>query len=227
MLRHRGAHQLLRGNDARCLLHRQLQPRHILQITGRERALGALHRLAQLRQGHPGLAHLLRVIEHLILRQAAAQHRHLPHTGDGKKAVAQLELCHATHLQRVGGLISSERQQHDFTRHGNDGGHFHLHILRERFPHGSQALRDNLARQINIHIPVKVHPDERQADTGGTTDIAYAGGAGKRRFDGDGDILLHFLCREAAGLRLDGDTRYLQLRENVHGQLADLPHAQR
>ena len=227
MSRNQGTLDFLRGEGAGSLLHGQLQARHVLDVTGGDSALRRFHTLLQVVERDTGLTHLLRVIKHLVFGHAATQHRDLAHTRDGQQAVAQLKLPYAAHFQRVSRLIAQQGNEHDFTRHGNNGGHFHLHMGGQVLTHGGEALGHNLAGQVDIRIPVEVNPDEGKAAATGTAHLLHPGGAGEGRFQGDGDILLHLLCREATGLGLDSHARHIQLREHVHGRAHDSENAQR
>ena len=95
---HNGTLEVFFRKGASVLLHGQLYTGHIFQIAGRDTALRGLYRVLQIRETDAGLAHLLRVIRNLVFRQAATQNGHLPHTGNGQQAVAQLKLCHTAHL---------------------------------------------------------------------------------------------------------------------------------
>ena len=225
MRRHQGAFDFLRREGTGSLLYRQLQPCDVLDVASGNGTLGILNTFLEVFERDSGLAHLFRVVEHLVFGHTAAQHRDLPHTRDGKQAVTQLKLPHAAHFQRVSGLIAQQGDEHNLTRHRNDGSHLHFHMGRQVLAHRRQAFRHNLASQVNIGIPVKINPDEGKSAAAGTAHLLHAGRAGKSRFQGDGDILLHFLRGEAGCLCLNRDTRHIQLREHIHRSAHDTHNA--
>ena len=219
VVRNQGAVQLFNIGGAGILLNGELLPGHVLQVPGGHGRLGFLNGRFQAGKVHPCQLELVGIVNHLVFRQAAAQHRDLSYAGDGQQARAQLVFRQLPHVQRGGVLVPRQGDQHDFPRYGDDGRQLRGRAFRQGLSDRAQAFRYDLARLVDILVPVKVHPYEGEAAAGGGAHALDPGGAVHGGLNGNGDILLHFLSGEAGGFRLDGDARNLQFRKHVHGNI--------
>lgn len=166
MPRNQGAVELFDIGRAGILLNGKLLPGHVFQIPGGHGRLRLFNGRFQVGKINPGQLQSVGVVNHLVFRQAAAQHRHLAHAGNSQQARAQLVLRKLPHIQRGSILVPRQGNQHNLPRHGNDGGQFRGCILRQGVPNRGQTFRHDLARLVNILVPVEIHPHEGKAAAG-------------------------------------------------------------
>lgn len=219
MVRNQGAVELFNIGGAGILLDGEFLPGYILQIPCGDGRLGFLNSRFQAGKVHPGQFEFVGIINHLVFRQTPAQHRDLPHPGNGQQARAQLVFRQLPHVQLGGLLVSSQGDEHDFPRYGDDGGQLRGCPFRQGFPDCSKTFRYNLPGLVDIFVPVEIHPYEGKPAAGGGADAFDSGGSVHGGLNGNGDVLFHFFRSKAGGFRLDGDTRDLQFREYVHGNV--------
>ena len=88
---------------------------------------------------------------------------------------------------------------------------------------GLQPLEHAEPRLREVHVPVEVHPDERQSAARARAHLPDAGDAVHHGFDRYGDALFDLFGRQPAGLDLYDDARFADFGEDVYGESA--PHA--
>ena len=90
------------------------------------------------------------------------------------------------------------------------------YILWQRFADYGQFLADNLTRQIDIGIPVELHPHHREAHSRGRADAAYTCGAIDCGFDREGHQLFHLFGGHASSFGHHHNGGGIEVGEDIH-----------
>ena len=106
------------------------------------------------------MAHPLGIQLYLILLDVAAYHVHLCHAPGRKQARANNPVGHRAQVKHGGGVGTQAYDEHlaqDGRLRTQRGV---AHPFGQVFLGQDQLLADNLSRQVDVRIPVKLHPDD-------------------------------------------------------------------
>jgi hypothetical protein len=123
--------------------------------------------------------------------------------------------CHRADLGRIG----RNGDQQDLAHDRGDRPELRHDARRQLLAHQVQALGDLLPIAVDVGAPFELDIDDRQADAGHRAHARHAGHAVHARFDREGDQLLDFLRRHAAGLGHQRHGGLVEVGEDVDRHL--------
>ena len=162
------------------------------------------------------VAHPLRVQLYLIFLDVSAQHGHLCHAAGREQARTDSPVgqgAEVNHRGGVGGQAHDEHFAQDGRLRAQRGA---SHVGREGLTDDGELLAHNLAGQVDVHVPVELHPYDGESVGAGRAHAPHARGSVDSCLDGEGDQLLHFLGGHAVGFGHDDHCGSRQVGEYVH-----------
>ena len=159
--------------------------------------------------------HAGRVEQHLIFFNITSQYGNLCHTSCRKQSRTDSPVCQRTKVEHGSGIRSqSDNQQ--LTQNRRLRTHCRLtHIFGQFLADQRKFLTDNLTSQINIGIPFKFHPNDREAIGGRRTHPTHMGRTVYGSLYGEGNQLFHFLGGHTVRFGHNHYSRRIQIGEHI------------
>ncbi len=213
-LDHDGAHVLL-GLDAALAAHQQ----GLLAFHQAARAVVAVilrQRLLQVLQAHALGVQAGGVGDHLEAARQSAEGVDVGDAGHGaqRRTDHPIEQGAPFHEREVAALDGEHEHLAQRRGHGRDAA---VDVRGQVLPDGGQALRDLLARPVDVAALLEIHRDVGEGILGDGAQHGLVGDAQHLHLDGGSDARLHLLRGHAGGLDDDLDLGGGNVREGVDG----------
>ena len=167
-------------------------------------------------QGNAVVFHACRVQPDLVLLDVAAQHGNLCHTAHGEQAWTDGPVGKRTQVEHRG-AVGCQSDNHQLAQDGRLRSECRVaHIVGQLLADDGQLLRHNLASQVDVRSPVKLHPDDREAVGGRRTHATYIGRPVDCGLYGESHELLHFLGCHTVGFGHDHHRGRIEVGEHIH-----------
>jgi hypothetical protein len=186
--------------------------------------VAALDGLDHVGRGEPVGQQPVRVHQHLVLLDLAAEAVDLVHAGNRLEQRRHQPVLDAAQLHRVQAL-ALERVLEDLAQAGADGAQLGVGAGRQLFAGGGQALEDHLPRPVGVGAVLEGDDHLRQAGLRQRAHAGHARQAAHRQFDGVAHPLLDVDRGQAGRLREDHHLRAGHVGEGVDGQSHPRGHA--
>ena len=165
----------------------------------------------------------VRIELHLILFFKAAEREHFSDAFDRLERIFDHPVGDLAQFdQRARARLIDEAEIHDDAKASGDWAHFRrAETCRDRVGGFAETLADHLTGEINIRAVLEIDIDHGEPEIGGRAHLPDLWQAGHGGLDGEGDITLDLLRREALGFGENLNERGGRIGEGIDRKAAE------